>query len=125
MVLGMTQREPLHRSGPIVAARRPGKEKADIGPGRLSVGCHAGLVIRSRCHGAWNALHAVTLLARRAEISSEVMLQLYRVAPVSDEEKIVFEAKDPPSLTTDLAAALAQLVRAALARRAERPEKAA
>ncbi len=53
------------------------------------------------------------------------MLQLYRVAPVSDEEKIAFEAKDPPSLTTDLAVALAQLVRAALARRAERPEKAA
>ncbi len=53
------------------------------------------------------------------------MLQLYRVAPVSDEEEIVFEANDPPSLTTDLAAALAQLVRAALARRAERPEKAA
>ncbi len=53
------------------------------------------------------------------------MLQLYRVATVSDEEKIVFEAKDPPSLTIDLAVALAQLVRVALARRAERPEKAA
>ncbi len=53
------------------------------------------------------------------------MLQLYRVAPVSDGEKIVFKAKDPPSLTTDLAAALAEIVRAALARRAERTEKAA
>ena len=42
------------------------------------------------------------------------MLQLYRVAPVSDEKEIVFEAKDPPPLNTDLAAALAQLVRAAL-----------
>ena len=107
-----------------MAARRPGKEKADIGPGKSSVGCHAGLVVRSRCYGAWNARDAVTLLGR-AELSSEVMLQLYRVAPVSDEERIVFEAKDPPSLTTDLAAALAQLVRAALARRAEHPEKAA
>ena len=102
-----------------------GQGEADIGPGRLSLGWHAGVVIRSRCHGAWNALHAVTLFARRAEISSEAMLQLYRVAPVSKEKEIVFEAKDPPSLTTDLAAALAQLVRAALARRAERPEKAA
>ncbi len=53
------------------------------------------------------------------------MLQLFRSALVSDEKEIVFEAKDPPSLTTDLAVALAQLVRAALARRAERPEKAA
>ncbi len=53
------------------------------------------------------------------------MLQLYRVAPVSDEKEVVFEATDPPCLTGDLAAALAHLVRAALARRAERPEKAA
>ena len=53
------------------------------------------------------------------------MLQLYRAAPVSDEEKIVFEAKGPPSLTADLAAALAQLVRGALARQAERRERAA
>jgi hypothetical protein len=83
------------------------------------------LVNRSRRHGAWNALDAVILLARRAEVSFEVMLQLYRVAPVSDEGGIAFEAIDPPSLTTELAAALAQLVRAALARRAELPEKAA
>jgi hypothetical protein len=125
VVLGMTQLELLRRSGPKVAARRPGMEKANIGAGRLSVGCHAGLAIRSQCQGAWNALHAVTVLARRAEVSSEVMLRLYRVAPVSDEEEIAFEAMDPPTLTTELAAALAQLVRAALARRAELPEKAA
>jgi hypothetical protein len=53
------------------------------------------------------------------------VLQLYRVGPVSEEKEVVFESIDPPSLTSDLAAALAQLVRAALARRADRPEKAA
>jgi hypothetical protein len=93
--------------------------------GRFCVGHHEGLVIRRRCPGVWHALNAVTFLACRAEISSGVMLQLYRVAPVSDEEEIVFEAIDPPSLTPELAAALAQLVRAALARRAEHSEKAA
>lgn len=53
------------------------------------------------------------------------MLQVYWVGPVREEKEVVFEAMDPPSLTNDLAAALAQLVRAALARLPERPEKAA
>jgi hypothetical protein len=53
------------------------------------------------------------------------VLRLVRFDPVSDEKKIVFEIVDPPSMTSDLAAALAQLVRAALDRRSERSERAA
>ena len=44
---------------------------------------------------------------------------------MSDEGEITFEAPAPPAMTTELAIALAQLVRAALARRAERPERVA
>ena len=104
MVLGMTQLELLHSLW-----ADSGRSPAGQGESRHR----------------FREFHAVTFLARRAEVSSELMLQLYGVAPVSDEEKIVVEAKDPPSLTTDLAAALAEIVRAALARRAERTEKAA
>lgn len=46
---------------------------------------------------------------------------------MSDEsrDEIGFEAQAPPAMTADLAAALAQLVRTALARRAGRSERAA
>jgi len=53
------------------------------------------------------------------------MLRLVRSAPVSDEKEITFEGPNPPMMTADLAAALAQLVRAALVRRAECPEQVA
>jgi hypothetical protein len=52
------------------------------------------------------------------------MLRLVRLAPVSDEE-VAFEAPTPPIMTPDLAVALAQTVRAAFARRTERPEQVA
>jgi len=45
--------------------------------------------------------------------------------PMSDEGEISFEATAPPVMTTDLAIALAQLVRATLARRAGQPKRAA
>ena len=41
------------------------------------------------------------------------------------EKEITFEGPNPPMMTADLAAALAQLVRAALVRRAECPEQVA
>jgi hypothetical protein len=44
---------------------------------------------------------------------------------MSDEGEISFEATAPPVMTTDLAIALAQLVRATLAQRAEQPPRAA
>jgi hypothetical protein len=44
---------------------------------------------------------------------------------MNDEGEISFEATAPPAMTTDLAIALAQLVRATLARRAEQPKRAA
>jgi hypothetical protein len=46
---------------------------------------------------------------------------------MSDErrDEIGFEAPAPPAMTADLAAALAQLVRAALARRTGRSDRAA
>ena len=45
---------------------------------------------------------------------------------MNDEGEISFEANAPPAMTTDLAIALAQLVRATLARRrAEQPKRAA
>jgi hypothetical protein len=53
------------------------------------------------------------------------MLRLVRSAAVSEETEITFEAPDPPTMTPDLAVALAQLVRTALARRTERPERVA
>jgi hypothetical protein len=55
------------------------------------------------------------------------MLRLVRGYPMTeaDQNDIVFESVDQPAMTADLAAALAQLVRSALARRAERPERAA
>jgi hypothetical protein len=42
-----------------------------------------------------------------------------------DHDEIAFEATAPPLMTTDLAAALAQLVHAALVRHAEHSERAA
>jgi hypothetical protein len=53
------------------------------------------------------------------------MLQLIGLAAVTDDREISFEAPDPPTMTPDLAAALAQLVRTALVRRTERPERVA
>jgi len=53
------------------------------------------------------------------------MLRLMRSDPTSDEGEISFEATAPPVMTTDLAIALAQLVRATLARRAEQAKRAA
>jgi hypothetical protein len=53
------------------------------------------------------------------------MLRLVRSTPVSDEKEITFEAPAPPAMTPELAVALAQLVRAALARQAERPGQVA
>ena len=50
---------------------------------------------------------------------------MVRLALVSEDAEIPFEAPAPPTMTNDLAAALAQLVRSALARRAERSERAA
>jgi hypothetical protein len=44
---------------------------------------------------------------------------------MSDKGEISFEATAPPVMTTDLAIALAQLVRATLARRAEQAKRAA
>jgi hypothetical protein len=43
------------------------------------------------------------------------MLRFVRSTPVSEEEEITFEALAPPAMTPDLAVAMAQLVRAALA----------
>jgi hypothetical protein len=37
------------------------------------------------------------------------MVRIVRLAPVSDDGEIPFEALTPPTLTTELAAALAQL----------------
>lgn len=55
------------------------------------------------------------------------MLRLAWHGPMSndDHDAIAFEATAPPSMTPDLACALAQLLRAALARRAGRSERAA
>jgi hypothetical protein len=44
---------------------------------------------------------------------------------MSDEGEVSFEATAPPEMTTDLGIALAQLVRATLARRDEQPKRAA
>ena len=44
---------------------------------------------------------------------------------MSDEGEISFEATAPPVMTTDLAIALARLVRASLARLAGQPKQAA
>lgn len=60
-----------------------------------------------------------------AGIFSEGMVRIVWLVPVSEDGEIPLEAPAPPTMTTDLAAALAQLVRSALARRAERTERAA
>jgi hypothetical protein len=73
---------------------------------------------------SWRQPPTVTDLKHRAGISSESMLRLMRSDPTSDEGEISFEATAPPVMTTDLAIALAQLVRATLARRAEEPKRA-
>jgi len=44
---------------------------------------------------------------------------------MSDEKEITFDAPAPPTMTLELAVALAQLVRAALAGQADRPERVA
>jgi hypothetical protein len=53
------------------------------------------------------------------------MRQLVGSTPVSEEEEVTFEALAPPTMTPELAVALVQLARSALARRAERPERVA
>jgi hypothetical protein len=53
------------------------------------------------------------------------MLRLIRSAPVSEQDEITFEAPAPPAMTPELAVALAQLVRNALSRQADRPEQVA
>jgi hypothetical protein len=60
-----------------------------------------------------------------ARVSSAVMLRRFRSDPMSDEGEVSFEATAPPEMTTDLGIALAQLVRATLARRDEQPKRAA
>jgi hypothetical protein len=44
---------------------------------------------------------------------------------MSEQDEIIFEAAAPPAMTPELAVALAQLVRGALARQADRPEQVA
>ena len=73
----------------------------------------------------WWQLPTVTDLRHRAGVSSESTLRLMRSDPMSDEGEISFEATAPPVMTTDLAIALAQLVRATIARRAEQAKRAA
>jgi hypothetical protein len=70
------------------------------------------------------ARKSVAGFGHRAAVSSASMLRLIRLAPESDEE-VAFEAPTPPIMTPDLAVALAQVVRAALACRTERPEPVA
>jgi hypothetical protein len=55
------------------------------------------------------------------------MLALAWHGPMTNDghDAIAFEATAPPAMTPDLAAALALLIRSALARRAERSERAA
>jgi hypothetical protein len=67
----------------------------------------------------------VTGLGHTTGILSQGMVRIVRLAPVSDDGEIPFEALTPPTLTTELAAALAQLVRSALARQAEHTVRAA
>jgi hypothetical protein len=74
---------------------------------------------------SWRQLPIVTDLRHRAGVSSESTLRLMRSDPKSDQGEISFEATAPPVMTTDLAIALAQLMRATLARRAEQPKRAA
>ena len=58
-------------------------------------------------------------------VFSALMLRLIRSAPMSEQDEIIFEAAAPPAMTPELAVALAQLVRGALARQADRPEQVA
>ena len=74
---------------------------------------------------SWRQRRTVTDLGHRAGVSSEGTLRLMRSDPMSDEGEISFEATAPPVMTTDLAIALAQLVRATLDRRAEQSKRAA
>jgi hypothetical protein len=74
---------------------------------------------------SWRQRPTVTDLGHRAGVSSESTLRLMRSDPTSDEGEISFEATALPVVTTDLAIALAQLVRATLARRAEQRKRAA
>jgi hypothetical protein len=55
------------------------------------------------------------------------MLRVVWPAPVSEDEhdELVLEASSLPVMTSELAAALARLLREALARRARRSERAA
>lgn len=62
---------------------------------------------------------------RAPRVSSVLVLYLVWSAPVNEEKEITFEALAPPAMTPELAVALAQLIRAALARRTERSERAA
>jgi hypothetical protein len=74
---------------------------------------------------SWRQRPTVTDLRHGAGVSSESTLRLMRSDPMGDEGEISFEATAPPVMTTDLAIALAQLVRATLARRTEEPKRAA
>jgi hypothetical protein len=74
---------------------------------------------------SWRRPPTVTDLRHRAGVFSESTLRLVRSDPMSDKGEISFEATAPPVMTTDLAIALAQLVRATLARRAEQAKRAA
>jgi hypothetical protein len=74
---------------------------------------------------SWRQRPTVTDLGHRAGVFFESTLRLVRSDPMSDEGEISFEASAPPVMTTDLAIALGQLVRATLARRAEQSKRAA
>ena len=74
---------------------------------------------------SWRRPPTVTDLRHRAGVFSESTLRLVRSDPMSDKGEISFEATAPPVMTTDLAIALAQLVRATLALRAEQAKRAA
>jgi hypothetical protein len=74
---------------------------------------------------SWRQPPTVTDLRHRAGVFSESSLRFMRSDPISDEGGISFEATAPPVITTDLAIALAQLVRATLARRAEQAKRVA
>ena len=73
----------------------------------------------------WRQRPTVTDLRHRAGVFSESSLRLMRSDPISNEVEISFEATAPPVMTTDLAIALAQLVRATLGRRAEQAKRVA
>jgi hypothetical protein len=88
-----------------------------IGPGRIQIG--AGVPKSSRLD--------VPVPRCDLDVFFSIMLRLVQGSPMTDgdQDDIAFEWTAQPSMTADLAAALAQLVRAALGRRAERTERAA